>query len=551
MSPDLPLSAPIGNWVTLATAAGIFLGTFLLEDAAALAAGLAVAAGHLAFAPAFLATFLGIWLGDAGLYALARWAGRDWFARSRWARLAPRVAASERWFQRHGAWILLGSRLLPGARLPTFLAAGFLRLPGPVFLGVTGLAASLWTFMILQLAARGGAGLDRLAALAPGLSIGLVTGGVLLLLAIRLRPTRWPALVVRWRRGTTALGRWRHWEFWPAWVFYPPVVLQVGWLACKYRGLTLPTAANPGIETGGLIGESKATLLHDLLRVAPEFTAAAELIPPGPVSRRLERFRTFQRAHPDADRVVLKPDVGQRGVGVKVIRSEADAADYFRRCAAPLVVQCYVPGPFEAGVFYYRLPHEPRGRIFAITEKVFPELTGDGERTVAELIDDDPRARYLAALYRRRFAARIDTVLARGERLRLVEAGNHAQGCIFRDGARLGTAALEARLDAISRALPGFFIGRYDIRYADEADFRAGTAFKILELNGAAAEATSIYDARTPLAEAYRTLYRQWELVFRIGAANRRQGAVPTSLPELVRRWRSYARQAATYPAAD
>jgi hypothetical protein len=248
---------------------------------------------------------------------------------------------------------------------------------------------------------------------------------------------------------------------------------------------------------------------------------------------------------------VLKPDIGQRGAGVKVIRAAADAEALLRRVAAPLVVQRHVAGPFEAGLFYVRQPHEARGRIFAITEKIFPTITGDGRRTVGELIRADDRARCLAGCYLARFADRRGEVLPAGETLRLVEAGNHAQGCIFRDGARLWSPELEARVDEISRRLPGFFIGRYDVRYADEAALRAGRGFQILELNGAGAEATSIYDARTPLRAAYRTLFEQWRLVFAIGAANRAAGARPMPPRALLRRWRATNALVAGHPAAD
>ena len=142
-------------------------------------------------------------------------------------------------------------------------------------------------------------------------------------------------------------------------------------------------------------------------------------------------------------------------------------------------------------------------------------------------------------------------VLATGESLRLVQAGNHAQGCIFQDGARFLTPELEARMDAISKEVTGFFIGRYDLRFASESELRDGRGFKIIELNGAAAEPTNIYDARTPLWMAYRGLFRQWELVFAIGAENRRRGSEPTPVRDFWRRWRQFSRDAATYPLAD
>jgi len=222
-----------------------------------------------------------------------------------------------------------------------------------------------------------------------------------------------------------------------------------------------------------------------------------------------------------------------------------------RQTSAALVAQRYAPGPLEAGIFYYRFPHEPRGRIFAITEKLFPILIGDGKSTVTELIWSDPRARFMADKYLQRFTERQGEVLPVGEELKLVEAGNHAQGCVFRDGMRLCTPELESRMDEISQKVTGFFIGRYDIRYASEENLRSGGNFQIIELNGAASEATSIYDARNSLFAAYRTLFQQWDLVFAIGAANRKRGCAPTELLLVWQKWREYSRLAATYPAAD
>jgi hypothetical protein len=157
----------------------------------------------------------------------------------------------------------------------------------------------------------------------------------------------------------------------------------------------------------------------------------------------------------------------------------------------------------------------------------------------------------MADKYLQRFGARQDEVPAAGTELKLVESGNHAQGCVFRDGMRLCTPALTDRIDEISQKLTGFFIGRYDVRFAREEDLRAGKNFQIIELNGASSEATSIYDARNSIFAAYGTLFRQWDLVFAIGAANRARGCAPVGCKLLWRAWRSYGALAATYPAAD
>ena len=322
-------------------------------------------------------------------------------------------------------------------------------------------------------------------------------------------------------------------------------------LALKYRGLTLPTAANPGIFSGGMVGESKIATLSELMATSPEFTAEAELLNGSTEGERLDSLREICARRNIPYPFILKPDHGQRGDGVKLIRNENQASAYLKQTAAPLLVQRHAAGPGEAGIFYYRFPGEPRGHVFSITEKIFPVITGDGRRTISELIHRDARARFQAGKYLQRLAGREQEVLPAGEPLRLVEAGNHAQGCIFRDGRHLCTPELVERIDAISQKLTGFNIGRYDIRFSNEKDLRAGKNFSIIELNGAASEATSIYDARNSLRSAYRTLFRQWELVFAIGAANRRRGCPPAQLPLLWKSWRNYHAQAATYPAAD
>ena len=550
MTEALPLSPPaVADWIPFAKVAGFFLATFVLEDVAAVGAGLLLATGGISWPAAFAACFLGIWTGDAGLYALARYAGRGWFERSSLRRSTNKVAESERWFAQRGTPILIFSRVVPGARLPTYLAAGFLRVPLPRFLLITGVASCVWTIAILTLAQTFGQRLTNWLGTYKHGGFLLLGAGVVLFAT--LRSLRRVFVNFNFRRFTAWLSRWRHWEFWPAWVFYPPVGLYCAWLGLKYRGLTVPTAANPGIFSGGIVGESKIATLKELSATSPEFTAEAELVTGDTLAVRLQSLDEIRMRLGLDFPFILKPDVGQRGAGIKLIRSPAQAEAYLRQTSAPLVAQRYAPGPMEAGIFYYRFPHEPRGHIFAITEKLFPALVGDGQSTVSELIWRDSRARFMADKYLQRFVGRKNEVPAVGEELKLVEAGNHAQGCIFRDGLRFGTPELEARIDAISQELTGFFIGRYDIRYSSEEDLRAGKNFQIIELNGAASEATSIYDARNSIFAAYRTLFQQWDLVFAIGAANRERGSAPTKFSLVWQKWREYSRLAATYPAAD
>ena len=82
------------------------------------------------------------------------------------------------------------------------------------------------------------------------------------------------------------------------------------------------------------------------------------------------------------------------------------------------------------------------------------------------------------------------------------------------------------------------------------AEIRAGR-FKVIELNGVSSEATNIYDPRGTLWAAYRTLFRQWRLAFRIGAANRALGAPATpALPLLGRLFQHFRPSGARWMGA-
>ena len=206
MTQSLPLSpAAVAEWVPFAKAAGFFLATFVLEDVAAVGAGLLLATGGISWPAAFAACFLGIWMGDAGLYALARYAGRGWFERSSLHRFAAKVAESERWFAERGTPILIFSRLVPGARLPTYLAAGFLRVPLPRFLLVTGVASCGWTVAILVLAQTFGQRLNNWLGTYKHAGLLLLGAGVVLFATLQL--LRRVFVDFNFHRLTARLGR--------------------------------------------------------------------------------------------------------------------------------------------------------------------------------------------------------------------------------------------------------------------------------------------------------------------------------------------------------
>ena len=348
-------------------------------------------------------------------------------------------------------------------------------------------------------------------------------------------------------------------EFWPMWAFYPPVMAYAAWLMLRYRGILLPTVANPSFPGGGFYGESKAEILALAMAHVPEWVAPFVKVTrsesAGLSTVDAERAAAFDqlRAAAIALPVVAKPDLGCRGAGVKLVRSAADLSSYLAAFppGASLLLQRLVPFEGEAGIFYCRRPGQRRGQVVSITLKYFPYVSGDGHRTLRELILADPRAGKLSHLYLRRHTARLETIPRLGEAIRLAFAGSHSRGAIFRNGTHLVTPEMQASFDAIAQRLPEFYFGRFDIRFEDFSEVQQGCGFTIVEINGAGAESTHIWDRRTTLLQAWRDLMRQYRWLFEIGADNRQRGFKPMSLADFKRDYQREKFLTPLYPATD
>jgi pimeloyl-ACP methyl ester carboxylesterase/membrane protein DedA with SNARE-associated domain len=518
----------------------IALATLVSEDLACIGAGLMVAHGILTYPWAAFAAFIGIFVGDLLLFAAGRFIGRPALRRApiRWFIKDTSLQESTEWFARRGPAVILLSRFVPGSRLPTYFAAGMLHLSFWSFFLFFLVAGLLWAPLLVWVASTVGESvlvyLERfrhysLAAVAAAAVALWVIWKILIPLA-SYRGRR--SLVARWRRLT-------QFEYWPMWAVYPPVVVYILWLGLRHRRPLLFTAANPAMPAGGLLGESKAAILHGL-RHAPERVAAHALVPAGLKPAAFEAaVKAFMNAHRLDYPVVLKPDVGQRGLGVAIVRDASALARYAEKTRPATVAQAYVPGE-EFGLFYARHPDEPAGRIISITRKVFPELTGDGRHTLERLILADRRAVCMAKVYLARFRERLSWVPAQGERISLVDIGNHCRGTIFLDGSDLCTPALEAALDEVARGYTGFAFGRFDLRAESAEALRAGRGFKIMEVNGVTSECTHIYDPKHHAFHGWRTLCAQWRLAFQIGAAQAKRGARVFTVPEFFQMLRDY-----------
>lgn len=513
----------------------IALASFISEDLACIGAGLLVAQDKIDYPAAALGAFTGIFVGDLLLF----WAGHYWGKAAlrkrplKWFIKEAALRDSMKWFARKGPMVVLLSRFVPGSRFPTFITAGMLHTNFWIFFLFFLVAGLIWAPLLVWLAMKIGQRIIEVLFAYKLMTLAVISLTVLVLwLFFKIVI---PMFSFKGRR--TLWGRWKRltrWEYWPVWAIYPPIIGYIIYLGVRFRSFTLFTLANPAIHLGGFVGESKKHIL-DGLKQRRDLIARYELIPAGLTAQEKElRVIQFLDRHGISLPVVLKPDAGQRGLGVKIARNVSAVADYFAVSRPDTLVQEYVPG-FEFSVFYYRMPGQPRGHIMSITEKRFPVVTGDGKHDLEHLVLKDPRAVCMAPHYLRALDDRRYVIPVEDEIVPLIEIGAHCRGTVFHDGRWIKTPALEKTIDELTRGFEGFYYGRYDIRTSSLDELREGRGFKAIELNGVTAESTNIYDPVNGLFDAYAILARQWFIAFKIGERNRRKGLRPASLREFLK----------------
>ncbi len=391
-----------------------------------------------------------------------------------------------------------------------------------------------------------------LAFILPALIIGLILGawslrltqqagvfGFALGAMLMLSTLALARLIVSWEGRQRMKGQWNritNHEYWMTGVVYIPMI----WWGIKRmlsrRWLIELTSVNPGYaDDGGIMCESKMDINRKLGDGSAVDDAVLHCVliesnedPQQQIAQAKSAMENDLQlgGYP----VFCKPDQGERGRAVAMIRTESQLVDYCNENDEDFVIQRRHEGSMETGVLWVR--HEESitnpdyggasGFIYAITIKHFPAVIGDGTHSIRRLILGHKRYRAQSRMFFERMGDRLSDVPAQGERVTLGIAGNHAQGAMFTDGAHLITDELTQRIgEIVDRFVDedgrGFDIGRFDLRCESLEQLAQGTGFGIVELNGLTSEPTNLYDPSKSFVWAWKMLHGYWMHAERLG----------------------------------
>ena len=286
------------------------IATLVSEDITCITAGLLVSQGAVGYFPATLGCFLGIFIGDTGLYLLGRVLGvralkippLKWFID------AHKIERSKHFFHRYGPFLIVVTRWLPGTRIPTYVAAGMLKLPLFKFMFYFLAAAIIWTPALVGISTVIGVRLlGWLHKFEDHALLVLVLAIATLLFVVHL------ALALATHRGRQLLkAKWQrrlNWRFWPTWLTRLPLLPRLVQESLRRRQivrLVQPETGLPPLEVTGDGDRSLEFLILDDPEVRPyakqlfdEYTQIIDDVPPAgeavslPAATRVDNSQSY------------------------------------------------------------------------------------------------------------------------------------------------------------------------------------------------------------------------------------------------------------------
>jgi len=311
-------------------------------------------------------------------------------------------------------------------------------------------------------------------------------------------------------------------EYWTWWAFYLPMLPYWFYWSLRTRSFAYFSVVNPGIELGGFFGESKKDILAKINKnYLPKYLYIENLS--------FEKIKETLEKEAFEFPLIAKPDVGERGFQVVKILSLTELQNYHEAAKSPYIIQEYVSYEVELGVLYNRIPSSEQGKVTSLTGKEFMTVVGDGQSTVAKLMENDPRSQMQIERLWEEKKEIMSLVPQKDEKVLLEPIGNHCKGTRFINCNHLINEKVHEVFDKIADSIEGFYYGRFDLRVKSIEDLYEGKNIKILELNGVSSEPGHIYDTSYTIFKAYRDLTRHWRIIGKIAVENIRNGIKPVS----------------------
>lgn len=287
-------------------------------------------------------------------------------------------------------------------------------------------------------------------------------------------------------------------EFAHAWWFHIPMfVLGVSW-AVRLRKANFFAAVNPSLGNGGLYNYSKFEAQNHFPNANLPNTCLIHS--EEDFNMILSRIKSQNHHFP----FIIKPDVGERGKGVKLIQNTEELDIYLNEHPSEAyLVQEFIKKSQEYGVFFLKNPVTGEFSIPSLTRKISLQVIGDGVSSISELIQNHPRASRYQNLIQ---SSNPTSIPMLDEVVKLSPMGNHCKGAVFLDYSAYISSEMVAAFERIFESVGGINYGRLDVKVDELSDLCDPEKIIILEVNGANAEPIHMYSPEKNYQEGLKTI---------------------------------------------
>ncbi len=308
------------------------------------------------------------------------------------------------------------------------------------------------------------------------------------------------------------------WNFCPWPVQFLPVLTKFS------RDFGKINAVNPALSGfSGLMGMNKTETNS---RIDEKFRPRNLFLSQLPKSREILEKKFFEKyqikpTYP----LIFKPSVGERATGVNFVREDqvinflAENSDLEN-----IILEEFVQTNAEFGLSWLRNPITNQIEILSLVQKKTPQVIGDGEKTLQQLIiekcaelnlDKSREKKILAGFSVSELAEKIV-----GKK-NIVRTASVSYGTSFKKIALTSEQKTElvGVIKKILKNFAGIYAGRFDIK-ANSVEEIFAEKCKILEMNGVGGTPLEIYDNDFSVDEKYEVLFNYFSRVFQIADKN-------------------------------
>jgi len=239
------------------------------------------------------------------------------------------------------------------------------------------------------------------------------------------------------------------------------------------RSISFFSALNPAIAMGGFLDDKKT----DIYKIIP-----ASYLPLTKQVNDLKSALALMKSGDFEYPIIIKPDIGLKGIGVAKISSPKLMEQYF---SAHKQKDSFVEYPF---------------------------VVGDGNKTLLELINLNKNPFLKKAWITNSFNDRLNEILDINKKLIIDPIGNYSRGAKFYSRQdQISQEFIESAND-LFKEIEGIDFCRIDLKTKNLEALQKGK-YKIIELNGAKSEPLHIYDPDLTWSQIVNDIKQHWKII--------------------------------------